>query len=305
MAKTITTTFEARPFAGLPGEPGWVAMREIVPAAVAEMKLLPEHGGATVKIVTVLPSGFTALHRPDGEILLSVQDALASDDVSRDLAAALLAAVAAEPGTPIAPMHSSSDAPRLQDILDLTVPFAPEVTNSYEFWVDGGAERTAELAQSLADAADATVPTEPVPGVEWAYWCQMTHPFLRWVRPEDEDELIKAMARLKAAHQLNLALGAGGGAEAVGSVDAGAVDAAATRAESGAAGEGRFLGMFRAAGLCVPVWELPDGTTATELTKPLQALDARLTAALAVSGPLDAAERRAREGIVSRQVTLR
>jgi len=277
MAKS--STFIARPFAGLPGEPGWVAMREIVPAAVAQARTIPAHGGAEVQVVTVLPGGFTALHRPDGKILVSVQDALPSDDVSRDLAAALLGALASEPGTPITPVHAAPDSPRLQDVLDLNTPFAPEVTDGYEFWVDSGAERTTQLEESLAEAAESTVPTEAVPGVEWAYWCRMTHPFLRWVRPEDEDDLIKAMSRLKVAQTLNLSLAAGG--------------------------EGRFLGMFRAAGLCVPVWELPDGTTAAELTEPLLALEKRLDAALAVSGPLDAAERRARDGILSRQVTLR
>ena len=279
MAKSVTAEFVSRPFAGLPGEPGWVAMREIVPAAVGQAKTLPAHGGADVQIVTILPGGYTALHRPDGTILVSVQDALPSDDVSRDLAAALLAALAAEPGTPIAPVHAEPGALRLQDVLDLTAPFTPEVSAGYEFWVDSGAERTAELEQSLADAADTTVPTEAVPGVEWAYWCLMTHPFLRWVRPEDEDDLIKAMARLKVQQHLNLELAAGG--------------------------EGRFLGMFRAAGLCVPVWELPDDTTAADLTEPLQELGKRLDVALAATGPLDAAERRARDGILSRQVTLR
>lgn len=63
--------------------------------------------------------------------------------------------------------------------------------------------------------------------------------------------------------------------------------------------------MFRACGLVVPVWELPSGTQAADLEGPVQELAARLDDALAVSAPLDANERRARAGIVSRQVTLR
>ena len=55
----------------------------------------------------------------------------------------------------------------------------------------------------------------------------------------------------------------------------------------------------------MPVWELPRGTEADELEGPVAELDARLTEALAVTEPLDANERRARAGIVSRQVTLR
>jgi hypothetical protein len=254
-------------------------MREIVPAAIGSARTVAAHGGKDVKIVTVLPGGFVALHRPDGEVLLSVQDTMASDDLSRDLAAALLQALDAEPGTPIASIAAAPGSPRLQDVLDLSASFTPEITNDYDFWIDSGAERTAELESSLAEAAEASTPTEAVPGVEWAYWCEMGKPFMRWIRPEDEDDLIKAMARLAAKRELALELADGG--------------------------EGRFLGMFRAAGLVVPVWELPDGTVASDLTVPVQALDKRLAAALAVSGPLDAVERRAREGIVSRQITLR
>jgi len=278
MAKSSTAEYVSRPFAGLPGEPGWVAMREILPAAVATAKTTKEHGGKAVKIVTVLPGGFVALHRPDGEILLSLQDTPPSDDLSRDLAAALLVALEAEPGTPVASINSAPGAPRLQDILDSTADFKPVVTNNYDFWVDAGAQRTADLERSLEEAAEASTPTEAVPDVDFAYWCEMTHPFMRWVRPEDEDDLIKAMARLAAKRELALHM---------------------------PDGEARFLGMFRAAGIVVPVWELPDGTTAADLTKPVQALDKRLAAALAETTPLDAAERRAREGIVSRQVTLR
>src|SRR5690606_37070957 len=58
-------------------------------------------------------------------------------------------------------------------------------------------------------------------------------------------------------------------------------------------------------GLLIPVWELAPGTEADELAGPCQQLDERLTAALAETEPLDAEARRARAGIVSRQVTLR
>ena len=99
-------------------------------------------------------------------------------------------------------------------------------------------------------------------------------PSVRWARTEDEDRVVDAIARLHA------------------------------KRESGLAG-GKFLGMFRACGLVVPVWELPRGTEADELTEPMQDLSQRFESALAVDAPLDANERRARAGIVSRQVTLR
>jgi hypothetical protein len=277
MAKSSATDFVLRPFEGLPGEPDWVAMREIVPAATATARTTAEHGGRDVVVVTILPGGYAAMHRPDGTVLLAVQGVLSTGDLSRDLAAALLEALDAEPGTAV--IAQQSDGPRLQDVLDLTVPFDVTVHTDYEFWVDASAERTEEVDASLAEAAEATIPTVRLSSVEHAYWCRMSREFLRWARTEDEDAVVDALARLHARRESALALADGG--------------------------EGRFLGMFRAAGLVVPVWELPAGTEASDVEQPAAELGARLEQALAVTEPLDANERRARAGIVSRQVTLR
>ena len=70
-------------------------------------------------------------------------------------------------------------------------------------------------------------------------------------------------------------------------------------------GEGtRFVGSFRAHGLLVPVWDLPGEMTAEELEEPAQAWSGRLEAALAETG-LSEEARRARQGLVNRQLTLR
>ena len=37
--KLLAAPFEARPFKGLPNEPEWVAMREIIPAATASIRV--------------------------------------------------------------------------------------------------------------------------------------------------------------------------------------------------------------------------------------------------------------------------
>ena len=52
------------------------------------------------------------------------------------------------------------------------------------------------------------------------------------------------------------------------------------------------------------MWQLEPGTTAEQLTAPMQALGARLQAALADDAALNADERRAKAGIISRQVNL-
>ncbi|HZB50376.1 MAG TPA: DUF5926 family protein, partial [Mycobacteriales bacterium] len=61
----------------------------------------------------------------------------------------------------------------------------------------------------------------------------------------------------------------------------------------------------RAHGLLVPVWDLPVDEPAQTWTEPAAAFADRLAGALAASGSLTAAERRARDGIRGRQVTLR
>ena len=57
--------FVLRPFEGLPGEPDWVAMREVVPAATATARTTAEHGSRDIRVVTVLPQAWPALHRSD------------------------------------------------------------------------------------------------------------------------------------------------------------------------------------------------------------------------------------------------
>lgn len=276
MASSTKSDLVLRPFEGLPGEADWVAMREIVPAATATARTTADHGGRDVVVTTVLPGGWVSLHREDGAVLLAVQGVLGSDDLSRDLAAALLAAFDAEPGTGVTPDRAAvtDGTPRLQDVLDLDVPFEVTVHDGYDYWLDSSSEVTDEIRESLEDAAEASIPTVRLDAVPAAYWCRMSREFLRWARTEDEDRVVDAVARLHA------------------------------RRESGLAG-GKFLGMFRACGLVVPVWELPRGTEAADFEEPVADLAARLDEALSTDAPLDADERRARAGIVSRQVTLR
>jgi hypothetical protein len=71
-------------------------------------------------------------------------------------------------------------------------------------------------------------------------------------------------------------------------------------------GEGtRFAGMFRAHGLLVPVWDLPREPEAAEWEAPLADLAKRFAEAVASREPLGPAERRARQGLLGRQITLR
>ena len=93
--------------------------------------------------------------------------------------------------------------------------------------------------------------------------------------PHDEDAATDALARLQAASATSL-------------------------------GEGsRLLGAFRACGLLVPVWELDPSLAGADYESAVAQLAGRLDDALAQSGALTTEERRARSGLLSRQVTLR
>ena len=109
-----------------------------------------------------------------------------------------------------------------------------------------------------------------------AYWVRIgerTH--IRLVLSEDEDLATDALARLHAASESGL-------------------------------GEGtRLLGAFRACGLLVPVWDLDPEKEAADYEDALAAFGTRYAAAVASADPLTPEERRARSGLLSRQVTLR
>ncbi|POX39635.1 topoisomerase II [Streptomyces sp. Ru73] len=276
-AAHAVTELVQRPFEGLPGECDWVALRELVPAATAELSLkggLPE-GVPSVTLATVLPMAWPALRRDDGSILLGLQNDTASGDLSRDLADTLQRALAADPGTPVAAGRAAADGPRLQDLLDTSAPFEPTVHSGFEFWIENAENATGEVAASLERANAAAIPTARLEGLTGAYWCdagEKNH--LRWVMDHPEEKLLDALARLHAADASSL-------------------------------GEGtRLVGSFRAHGLVVPVWDLPSDLTAEEITKPATEFGERLAEALASDAPLTPAERRARGGLTNRQVTL-
>lgn len=265
-----------RVFEGLPGEVDWVALREVVPAATATARTTEEYGGRDVTVVTLLPGLLAAMHRDDGQILVALQTPSTTADPSRDVATALLAAMEAEPGTALPQVDLPQEGPRLQDVLDTSVDFEVTVHQTFDYALDPGQEVEDEVRGALQELSDSIVPTVKVEGADGAYWCRMSgREYLRWSRPEPEEELLDALARLHA------------------------------RGESALEEGTRLIGTFRSCGLVIPVWELVRGSEADELTGLLPAFADRLEQALAQRGDLDAQERRARASLVSRQVTLR
>ena len=272
---TVSTDFVLRPFEGLPGDTDWVALRELVPAATARVRTTAEHGDREVVVTTVLPDAWPALHRADGQVLVALQTHNSTGDVSRDLASVLLRALDAEPGTPVEHLGLPTPGPRLQDVLVLDEPFEVHLETSFGYWLDPTAERTADVRAAIEEADSGIIPTVKLPGLDSAYWTAMGgREFVRWVQPLDEQVVLDGLSRLHG------------------------------RRESGFGGA-RFIGYFRAHGLVVPVWELAPGTGADAVAGELAAFAPGFAAAVADTAPLDASSRRARAGLVARQVTLR
>ena len=269
------TVFVKRPFEGLAAECDLVALRELVPAATAELPLRGEYADRAVRLCTLLPMAAPAMVRESGEVWLGLQVQHNFGDPSRDLAAVLLAALDAEPGTPMVGLtEPPGEGPRLQDLvtdtsLDITVH------DGFGYWVADAEDR--EAAEALIEQAnEAITPTSRLTSVEAAYWTDVgSKEHLRWVMPEPEDTLLDALSRLHAAGQDTLVDGS------------------------------RLVGMFRAHGLLAPVWDLEVGTGAEALEEPAARFAKDLADALADTSDLTTEQRAARSGLANRQVTIR
>lgn len=269
----------ARPFEGLAGECELIALREFVPSATAPLTLA-KPGEREVTLATVLPMASAALVRADGSAFVGLQVQTRSSDVSRDMARALRWALEAEAGAVLPVVGPETDESpereRFQDLVDPAAPIEPTLHGDFSWWMPEDEEPTGEVALSLERANQAIMPTERIgPAAYWVDAGDRAH--LRWVRPEPEERLLLALARLSARGELGL-------------------------------GEGsRYAGSFRAHGLLVPVWDLDRDPHAREWTEPAAELGKRLEEAIASldETPLTSEERRARDGLVGRQVTLR
>lgn len=284
--KAQRAPFVARPFEGLADEADWVAMREILPAATATVKVVVPEGTQVsgqevpageheVMLVSVLPAAMPAVHRDTGEVLVALQSRTSSGDASRDVAQAVLTALASEPGSSVNSIRpATADTPRLQDLLVEGQRLEVEVHDDFGFWL--GEDATEDQKAALEQMNDSAVPMARVEGAPSAFWCHMSgRSYIRWILGQDEDTALEALSRLAAAGEHTL-------------------------------GEDtEMLGAFRAAGLLVPVIEVPADSEADAHGSALGELQARYEKALEQDGELSAEERRVRNGLVSRQVTLR
>lgn len=266
----------ARPFADLAFEADLVALREFVPSAVAELPL--RKNSRTVRLATVLPGAIAALVRTDDIGFVGAQVAGESPDLAADFAESIRWVLDASTGDSLNRAEPGADTPDLTDLIDADGTLEVTVHQDFNWWVPEDADPDPTVASTISQANGAVMPSARIdadaPGAAW--WVDAgDKAHIRWVRTEDEEALMTALARLSAAGDLHL-------------------------------GEGsRFAGSFRTHGLLVPVFDLDPDKHADEWTVPLEELSGRFTAALDRSEELTPAERRARDGLRSRQVTLR
>lgn len=267
----------ARPFEGLQAETELIALREFVPSASTPLTLQDgvDDAGRSVTLATVLPGAAAALTRSDGSVLVGMQVQTHSGDLSRDLAAALEWALESPPQQVLPVVGRATLGRRLEDLI-VDEPLQITLHQDFSWWLEDDANPVGEVALSLERANQAIMPTARVGDIVGAYWVDAgDRAHLRWVRPEDEQPLLAGMARLSVADELGL-------------------------------GEGsRYVGSFRAHGRLVPVWDLDRDAHPSEWDDPAREFGERLERAMASDAPLSDAERRARDGILGRQFTLR
>lgn len=272
-----------RPFHGLAAECDLVALREFVPSATATLKLAPGVAAErSVVLATVLPGAVAALVRAGDEEIgfVGVQVQQQGPDPAADLAAAILWTQSAAGGESLSSAGAVDGGPALTDVLDPGADLELTVHQDFDWWVPEGVTPDPQVAATIEQAKQAIMPSARIalgPDSAGAAWWvdagEKAH--IRWVRPEPEDELMAALARLHAAGGLHLGDGS------------------------------RFAGTFRTHGLLVPVFDLDRERHPDEWTAPADEFATRLAGALASDEPLTSEERRSRDGLRSRQVTLR
>lgn len=137
--------------------------------------------------------------------------------------------------------------------------------STFEYW---------ELdPETTSHASEGIIPTQAL-DADGAFWCNFPdRRVVRWVITDSEDRTLDGLARLAALGENKC-------------------------------GEGsRYLGAFRADGLMIPVWEV--SSDAQAVAAPFKALAKAASEAIKKSAPLTAEERRARAGLIGRNVTLR
>ena len=238
----------------------------------------PEGAPDEVTIATVLPLAWPGLHRESGEVLVGIQSGNASGDTSRDIAAAIALAAAAEPGAPVDDA-ARRRRPTPRACRTSSTPTRPSRSSCTRASTSGSPTPTSTPTARSRSSAPTSRPSRrsSSPPRRPAYWCRIgERTYVRWVLP-----LRRGRRDQRAGPP-------------------------ARRRREPPRRDGRLLGCFRSSGLLIPVWEVdPDAEAARLRGGRRRDGDADRRRRCADTEPLDAAERGAKAGLTNRQVTLR
>ena len=190
----------SRPFEGLAAECDLVALREFVPSATAPLPVIGSDRPVT--LATVLPGAVAALVRDEGETatgFVGVQVQAHSADLGADLAASVNWIKDAAPGDALSAANPDSETPAVTAVVDPSTLLDITVHQNFNWWIPEGVETDPEVAATVQHANSAIMPSARLEGdgLVAAWWVdagEKAH--LRWVRPESEDDLMLALARV-------------------------------------------------------------------------------------------------------------
>ncbi|ADG76788.1 hypothetical protein TPAU25S_03498 [Tsukamurella paurometabola] len=263
-----------RPFEGLAAECDLIALRQFVPSATAPLAV--SGSSREIRLATVLPGASFALVRDEAEGTVgyaALQTSVRPEDPAAALAGAARFAADADTGEVL----SEPAGGVITDVLDDGAALDITVHTDFNWWLAG--EPDAQTRQLVDHANSLITPAARLDlgadGVGAPWWADTgSKAHLRWVHPAPEDELMAALARVHAAGGLTL-------------------------------GEGsKFAGSFRADGLLIPVFDLDRESHPDEWVPGTVELGKRLAEALADDSELTAAQRRSRDGLRDRQVSI-
>lgn len=265
----------SRPFAGLAAECDLIALREFVPSATADLAV--RNTDRRIVVATVLPGAVNALVRDeDGATVayVALQTQSRGVDGASDLAGAIEWALTGAVGSSL--NQAAAGTRPLADLIDGDVPLDITVHDTFSWWFGRDVPAGSETAAIVDRANAAIMPSARLDGLAAAWWVDAgERAHLRWVRPEDEDALMLALARVHAAGGLTLGDGS------------------------------RYAGSFRTDGVLVPVFDLDRTRPAQDWAQGAAEFGERLVTALESTAELTSDERRARDGLRGRQITLR
>ncbi|RAV33335.1 DUF5926 family protein [Corynebacterium heidelbergense] len=270
---------DPRPYGGYAMEADLVALQEFVPSAHFAASV--EGIAAPVHIVTVLPGAVAGLRRSaedGGECFAALQTNNRGNNPNRDLAFTLNWLRSAEPGQSLDVGVADGSEPQLRDLLPPETSAEIAVAQDFNWWLTEAHRENPQVLATLNQANESVLPSERVgaqiTGAAW--WIDPgERGHIRWVHTAEEGALLDALARVHAAGKLHL-------------------------------GEGsKFAGAFRTHGILVPVWDVDNTQPAQHWKAGLETVEGLLAAALEEEGQLTGEEHKAKQTIISREVTIR